>query len=109
MKINFKMSGGFAHLPALSKPFLVDTEKVDPQLAQQLESLVQGAHFFEQPAQVNTTRRGAADYQTYTISIEDSARSHTIQLTDPIQDPNLQQLVAQLRQMSRPSTEIKGP
>jgi hypothetical protein len=109
MKINFKTSGGFAHLPAFSKPFVVDTEKVDPQIARQLESFVQESRFFEQPAQANTTRKGAADYQTYTITIEDNTRSHTVQLTDPINDANLHQLVAQLRLMSRPPTEVQGP
>jgi hypothetical protein len=101
MKINFKMSGGFAHLPALSKPFIIDTQQIDEHDADQLESLVRKSHFFEQPARANTIAKGAADYQTYTITVEDGPHIHTIQLTDPIKDESLQQLVSNLRLRAR--------
>jgi hypothetical protein len=104
MKITFKMSGGFAHLPALSRPFTIDTQQIDEPVAHQLESLVQQSRFFEQPARANTVAKGAADYQTYTITVEDGTHNHTIQLTDPIKDENLKQLVSNLRTMARPST-----
>jgi hypothetical protein len=104
MKINFKMSGGFAHLPAFSRPFIIDTQHVDAQVADQLESLVRQSRFFEQPARASTVAKGAADYQTYTITVEDGTHTHTIQLTDPIKDENLQKLVSNFRMMARPST-----
>jgi hypothetical protein len=103
MKINFEMNGGFAYFPALSGPFTIDTAQIDPIAANQLESLVQKSHFFEQPAQAGTMLKGAADYRTYTITVNDGSRVHTIQLTDPITDTNLQQLVSQLQTMTHPS------
>ncbi len=103
MKINFEMSGGFAYLPAFSRPFIIDTAQMEPQDANQLESFVQESRFFDQPARVGTIPRGAADYQTYTITVEDGPHSHTIQLTDPITDANLQRLVSHLRNMAHPS------
>jgi hypothetical protein len=102
MKINFEMSGGFAHIPALSGPFTIDTAQIDPQAANQIESLVREARFFDQAAQVGTVAKGAADYRTYNITVEDGPRVHTIQLTDPIKDANLGRLVSQLRSMVRP-------
>jgi len=103
MKINLEMSGGFAYIPALSGPFIIDTAQIDPVAANQLKSLVQRSHFFEQPAQAGIMPKGAADYRTYTITVTDGSRVHTIQLTDPITDTNLQQLVSQLQTMAHPS------
>jgi len=103
MKINFEMSGGFAHIPALSGPFTIDTSQLDPQVANQLESLVRDARFFDQTALAGTLAKGAADYRTYNITVEDGSRVHTIQLTDPIKDANLGRLVSQLRTIARPS------
>lgn len=68
MKITFNMSGGFAYLPALSRPVIIDTAQIDPQVANQLESLVRESRFFDQPARADTTAKGAADYRTYTIT-----------------------------------------
>jgi hypothetical protein len=104
MKLTFKISGGFAYIPALSRPVIIDTAQIDPQVANQLESLVQESRFFDQPATINTVPKGAADYRTYTITVEEGSRAHTIELTDPITDANLERLVSFLEGMSRPLT-----
>ena len=77
---------------------------IDPQLAPQLESLVRESRFFDQPPRIDTTLRGAADYRTYTITVQDGPHVHTVQLTDPITDANLERLVSRLQTMARPST-----
>ena len=104
MKITFKMNGGFAYIPALGKPVILDTAKIDPQVADQLESIVRESRFFDQPALIDTTAKGAADYRTYTVTVEDGTRVHTVQLTDPITDANLERLVSRLRVTARQST-----
>lgn len=98
------MDGGFAYMPALSKPLSLDTAQLDPQVARQLEAYVREAHFFDQPAQPGKATKGAADYRTYTIAVEDGPRFHTIQVTDPIADANLQRLVSYLRNIANLST-----
>jgi hypothetical protein len=103
MKITFKMDGGFAYLPAFSKPFIIDTAQIDSQEANQLEQFVRESRFFEQPAQKGFVAKGAADYRKYTITIEDSPRVHSIQVTDPIADAHLQRFVSHLRTMAHPS------
>ena len=104
MRITFEMSGGFVHVPTLSKPVIIDTAQIDPQAATQLESLVRESRFFDQPARADTVAKGAADYRTYTICVEDGPRVHTVQLTEPIADANLERLVSRLQVMARPST-----
>ncbi len=71
MKITFEMSGGFVHLPALSRPVIIDTAQIDPQVANQLESFVRESRFFDQPARAGTTAKGAADYRTYTLTVQE--------------------------------------
>jgi hypothetical protein len=107
MKIHFESSGGFAHLPAVNRPFVVDTSEVDSKEAKELESLVHAAEFFDKRSPT-TVSRGAADYITYTITVEDGARSHTIQLTDPLSDPALHTLVSHLRNLSHPSKQNRN-
>ena len=101
MKITFEMNGGFAHIPALSGPVVIDTAQIDPQEATQLESLVRESRFFEQPACADILAKGAADYRTYTITVEDGPRIHTSQFTDPIMDANLERLLSRLRVIAR--------
>ena len=103
MKITIETSGGFAPLPALSRPITIDTATMDPQSASQVESLVLDAAFFERPSLIDTTTKGAADYRTYTITVQDGHRVHTVRLTDPITDPSLERLVSRLRVIARPS------
>src|SRR5947207_3277505 len=100
MKITFKINGGFAHLPGLSRPVMTDTAHIDPQVADQLESLVRASRFFDQPTRVDTTAKGAADYLTYTITVEDGLRLHTLQITEPIIDASLERLVSVLQNMA---------
>lgn len=102
MKITIEINGGFAPLPALSRPITIDTTTLNPQLVQQLESLVRDAAFFDRPAFINTTAKGAADYRTYTITVQDGPRVHTVSLTDPISDPSLEQLVSHLQVITHP-------
>jgi len=102
MKITIETSGGFAPLPALSRPITIDTTTLTPQLVRELESLVRDAAFFDRPAFIDTTAKGAADYRTYTITVQDGPRVHTVCLTDPITDSSLEQLVSRLQVIARP-------
>ena len=95
------MSGGFANIPALNKPFLINTEQLDQQVASQVESLVEASRFFDQPAKAGAVAMGAADYRTYTITIEDGLKMHTIQITDPIRDADIERLISKLKQIPR--------
>lgn len=81
---------------------MTDTAHIAPHVADQLESLVRESRFFDRPARIDTAARGAADYLTYTITIEDEQRIHTVQMTDPITDETLERLVSELQTMARP-------
>lgn len=95
MRISFKTEGGLAHVPGLSEPVPIDTDELPAKEASELERLIEAARFFDLPA-TSALPRGAADYQKYTITVATPARSHTAQLTDPIEDLHVQELVNHL-------------
>jgi hypothetical protein len=101
MIITLEVSGGFAPLPALSGPLTIDTAQIEPQARTELEALVCQSRFFDLPLRGPTPAKGAADYRTYTITVQDGPRVYTIQLTDPITDIYLEQLVSRLRVIAR--------
>jgi hypothetical protein len=95
MRVRFKMDGGFVYLPARSEPRTIDTDDLPAEEAKELERLIEAAGFFELP-ETSSPPRGAADYLRYTISATTPEHSHTVQLTDPIEDPHVQALVEYL-------------
>ena len=97
MRIQFKMEGGIAYFPGLSKPITIDSDELPKQESDELKGLVNATHFFDLPTVIGSPPPGAADYRQYTITIEDDGKQHTVRLTDPIQDPNLQTLVTYLK------------
>lgn len=105
MNITIEISGGFASFPALSRPVTVDTTTIDLELGRELETMVRAAAFFDRPALIDTTTKGAADYQTYIITVQDGPRIHTVRLTDPLTEPSLERLVSRLRVIARPSKQ----
>jgi hypothetical protein len=101
VRINFKTGGGIADFPGLGKPIVIDCDKLPEAETRRLEELLGAVSFFSLPSEANRPARGAADYQHYTITVEDGERQHTVQLVDPVQDPDLQKLIAYLRQKTK--------
>lgn len=100
MRIEFKREGGVAYFPGLSRPVVIDTDRLSPEEAEHLHSLVEASRFFDQPDQAGTPKPGAADYRQYTIHIKAGERDHTIHLVEPIADPGLRSLVQHLQKLS---------
>ncbi len=97
MRLQFKMEGGIAYFPGLSKPITIDSDTLPKQESDELKRLVIATRFFDLPTTISSLSPGAADYRQYTIIIEDDGKQHTVHLTDLIEDPNLQALLAYLR------------
>jgi hypothetical protein len=91
------MEGGLAYFPGLSKPTIIGSDQLPQQEAAELHRLVNATSFFSLPNAIGTPAPGAADYRRYTITIEDEGKQHTVQLTDPVEDPNLQALLNYLK------------
>jgi hypothetical protein len=97
MRVQFTTEGGIAHFPGLSRPVVIDSDQLSQEEEIKLRQLVEAARFFDLPEKAVPPPRGAADYYRYTITIEEGGRQHTVQLSDPVQEPALQQLLVFLR------------
>ena len=94
MRVSLQVDGGFAFFPGLNRSVSLDTAQIEPHQAAQIESLVQSANFFAQPSFLGTAAPGAADYRTYTLSVEDGQKVHVVRAQDPVQDQKLGELIA---------------
>jgi emfourin len=98
LRITFKSTGGVAYFPGLSAPKVVDVSALPDDRQQEVQKLVDETRFFELPART-PAKRGAADYQTHTITVTDGARQHTVEVSDPV-PPQLERLLNVLRELT---------
>jgi emfourin len=100
LRITFKTTGGVAYFPGLAAPRAVDVSALPADRQQEIQSLLDESRFFELPPRT-PARRGAADYQTYTITVTDGDRQHSVEVSDPV-PPQLERLVDLLRELTEP-------
>ncbi|CAA9376497.1 MAG: hypothetical protein AVDCRST_MAG93-8863 [uncultured Chloroflexia bacterium] len=100
MRVRFKTDGGFVYLPERGSPMTIDTDDLPAEEANELERLLEAAGFFGLP-ETSPPPSGAADYLRYTISVTAGEYSHTVHLTEPIEDPDVQALVEHLEAEAR--------
>ena len=101
MRVQFQSDGGLAVFPGLQTPSSIDVDALPASDADRLRQLFRATSFFDLPAQIGALPRGAADMRTYTISIEDGGRRHTVRVAEPITDATLQELVEALQAQAR--------
>jgi len=108
--IQFVQEGGLGYFPALSKPVTIEVDRLDVGEAEELKRLVKAAHFFDLPSAIGTPARGSADYQHYTLTIEDDARRHAVRILVPVENKALQDLVSAVqRQVKAVRTAGRRP
>ena len=101
MRIEYAKEGGLAFIPALAAPVTIDTSSLPPEQGKAIEELVRQAAFFNLPSDPGPPPAGAADYQTYTITVHDEGRSHTIRVTDLGERPELANLIRALQKSAK--------
>ena len=122
MQIKFTQEGGVGYFPGLSKPVTIEVDSLAQGDAEELKRLVESTHFFELPTNVGTPLPpGAADYQHYTITIEEGGRSHSVRIPVPVKDEAIQNLVsamqkqvkaaraAEILSRAKPTADKKNP
>ena len=101
MRVIFQTEGGIAHFPGLSRPVTIESDRLPEPEAAELRELMGAARLLDRPAQVGKPARGAADYRQYTITVEAENRRYTVRLVEPIEDPDLQRLLAFLQEKAK--------
>ena len=109
MLITFQSQGGIAFFPRLNRPVVIATVVLQGEERSNLEGLVQATHFFTLPTTIGTRRGGAADFREYTVTIEDGNQHHTVHITEPFENPDLQKLIAELQVRVRAKDHVDPP
>lgn len=101
MKIQYEERGGIA---GISKVATIDTNHPSfSSESQEIHSIVDSSKFFTLPLKTAQPQKGAADYITYTITIEtDDGQKHTVETTDGSKPPELNSLIGYLRKKAQP-------
>jgi hypothetical protein len=100
MRVHFQVSGGVAFFPGRAVPRTIDVDTLGAAEQQSLRQLIDQAQFFSLPSHI-AAARGAADFQTYHITIEDGGRRHSVAVSDPVPLAPLQKLVEAVRSLAR--------
>ena len=99
MQITFKTTGGIAFFPGLAAGKTIDVSGLPRERQDEIRRLLESTQFFDLPERT-AVKRGAADYQTYTVTVSDGGRQKTVAISDPI-PPDLAPLLELLREITR--------
>ena len=97
MQIRFQQSGGFS---GMRKTSIVDTQALPAREAKKVQRLVESAGFFDLPEHFPRPKSGA-DYFTYSITVEDGDRSHSVEVSEPSAPQSLRPLIRYLASLKR--------
>jgi hypothetical protein len=103
MRIRFERTGGFM---GTRMTVNVDTATLPPDKSEDLVRLVEISGFFDLPEKI-VTPTPSPDRFSYTLTIEDEARRHTLETSDEVAPETLRPLLRRLTAMAR-STSVSG-
>ena len=102
MRVELTTDGGFAHIPGLAAPVVVDSAQLAGEDAAQLRRLCDAASASAksddapQPSSIPDGRR-------YRLTIETGDKRRELKISDPIEHPAIAALIAFVQQRGRPS------
>jgi emfourin len=92
MRVLLQQEGGFAGL--IRPPLVVDSVQLAVEQQRELDQLMVACDFFHLSSDGPTPPQGAADYMSYTLTVERDEQSHSLHVTDPVTDAALAALIA---------------
>jgi hypothetical protein len=92
MRITLQAQGGLVYIRGLNRPVTVDSSDLSSDRAEELERLVSEARFFDLPPSMGTPAPGAADYKSYTLTVEDGAKRNAVSFDDTTGNATLRAL-----------------
>ena len=97
MRIQFERTGGFM---GMHLEVEVLTETLSPAEADELETLIDGAHFFDLPPVLKPPTEGADRFQ-YKLTVEKGDQFHTVETSESASSEQLQLLIERLTVVAR--------
>jgi hypothetical protein len=97
MKIQLERSGGFTGIPLRSS---IDTDLLESDESKNLTAMVESAGFFDLPARIPPANVGA-DRFSYKLTIDDKARSHSVEFNEANAPESLSSLIQRVTLLAR--------
>jgi Emfourin len=92
MQIRYMRSGGFSGIKTTG---VVDTRALPAIEAKKVEDLIASAGFFSLP-KIFPKPKSGADYFTWSLTVEDGNRSHSVEVSEPSAPDTLRLLIRYL-------------
>jgi hypothetical protein len=108
MRVTIAMpSTGLFYAPGLAESVVLELSALPRPEAARIEALVSDAKVFDRAAGPESLSRPTPDARQVTVTVEQSGRSCTLHLTEPIADPALKALVGCLLDHMRAAQAAK--
>jgi hypothetical protein len=100
MKINLERSGGI--MGSVSSQ-TIDTDKLSKTKATELKQLLTNSDFFKLSSMRSapTIQKGAADYYTYNITVEDAGKKYSVRCSDGAMTKELRNLISSISKVKK--------
>jgi hypothetical protein len=99
MRVELTIDGGFAHIPGLASPIVVDSAHLAAEEAAQLRRLCDAATAIAHQQASNAS--ALPDGRRYQLTIETEGSRRVLTAADPIEHPALAHLIAFVQQRGR--------
>ena len=100
MRVKLIIDGGFAHIPGLGPPTVIDSEHLSAEEAAQLQRLCDAASATGQNTSASSMP-AVADGRRYRLTIETGDARRDLIAADPVNDPAIAHLIAFVQQRGR--------
>ena len=99
MLVHFERTGGVAGLRSAA---IIDTEKLPPDQAREIQELMEVAEFFDLPEAIGGPAQAADAFQ-YRLTVEAGNRRHTITVSETAAPSSMRPLLRRLTVLARSS------
>lgn len=104
MKVMLRTEGGLAYFPGTTKSHVLDSTSLPPQEVKELQRLLDKVRVFDHSRPLKHTCSGA-DQMHYTLTVDDGANHYSLQVCDPVQDPQIKALLSFVKDRLRVKRE----
>ncbi|EFH83272.1 conserved hypothetical protein [Ktedonobacter racemifer DSM 44963] len=104
MKVTLRTEGGLAYFPGMTKSHVLDSTSLSPQEVKELQRLLDKVRVFDHSRPSKHTCRGA-DQMHYMLTVDDGANHYSLQVCDPVQDPQIKALLSFVKDRLRVKRE----
>jgi hypothetical protein len=97
MHVRLMISGGLVYSAGVAHPLTLNTESLSTTDEAQLRQLLAEAHFWKLPPK-DPAAAPPVDIRSYDLTVEESGKTQSVRLIDPVEEPHLHALLEFIKQ-----------